>query len=430
MEETFKLSDLMNTISAVIDADFGGPYWITAELAAAHQKGKGYWVLELQESDESGQKLAQTQAMVWAHNVPRVVYRFQNATGQKLSAGMRVRIHVQASFHPQWGFRLTVDNIDTDWTLGEAQANNEKIRKKLKNEGVWGKNQSLVRPNDFFSIAIVSPDTSAGLEDFLREAEVLKAYGLLDYDVFIAPFEGPNSLKGIPAALNKAVASKKPYDAVCMVRGGGAAAGIAWLNQEEIVRAVCECPIPVLSGIGHERDSTLVDEVSNIVCGTPSKTIGLVGNVIIQNAQMASNSWVEFQREVEQRLLVAHQRLGEHLNTVSDITNNLLSRARSETEGLMREAIGLGPLATLSRGYALVKNQKGQLVKSVNDVSADTKVTISLSDGEIQAVVSTGQEKPNEKSAPSPSKNKTSTSKKSRKSVQTVNQTIAGDNNE
>lgn len=387
MEETYKLSDLMGAIAETIEADFGGSYWITAELAAAHSKGKGYWVLELQESDEKGNKLAQTQAMVWANNVPRVIYKFQNATGQKLSAGMRVRLHVSAGFHPQWGFRLTVDNIDTEWTQGEAQANNEKIRKKLKSDGVWDLNHTLPRPQDFFNIAIVSPDTSAGLEDFLREADLLKNAGLLEYDVYIAPFEGPNALKGIPQALKKVSAAQKPYDAVCVVRGGGAAAGIAWLNQEEIVRAVCECPFPVLSGIGHERDQTLVDEVANVVCGTPSKTIGLVATLIIQNAQNAGQNWLAFQREIDQRLLVAHQRLNEHFASVKDITTNLIEHARRDTENLMREAVGLGPLSTMERGYAVVQKSDGAVVKSTKDLAPKDLLRIRLTDGVVQAVV-------------------------------------------
>jgi len=387
MEETYRLSDLMGAISDTINQDFGGTYWITAELAAAHSKGKGYWVLELQESDENGNKLAQTQAMVWANNVPRVVYKFEKATGQKLAAGMRVRLHVSASFHPQWGFRLTVDNIDTQWTLGEAEANNEKIRQKLTAEGVWGANQNLVRPRDFFHIAIVSPDTSAGLEDFLREADMLQAAGLLQYDVFIAPFEGPNAARDIPKALQKVASANKPYDAVCVVRGGGAAAGIAWLNQEDIVRAVCNCPIPVLSGIGHERDQTLVDEVANIVCGTPSKTIGLVASMIIQNAQNAAQDWIAFQRELDQRLLIAHQRLSEHLVSVTDITANLIEHARRETENLMREAIGLGPLATMERGYAVVQKSNGKVVRSTTDMAANETVSIRVTDGVVHAVV-------------------------------------------
>lgn len=387
MEETYKLSDLMDAISQTISEEFGGPYWITAELAAAHNKSKGYWVLELQESNDRGQKLAQTQALVWATHVPRVVHKFERATGQKLSAGMRVRIRVQASFHAQWGFRLTVEDIDTAWTLGEAQANDDKIRKTLQDEGLWGKNKKLPTPTDFFRLAIVAPDTSAGLEDFLREAEMLKLAGLLDFDLFISPFEGVNAAKGIPAAFEKLVASNQPYDAVCVVRGGGAASGIAWLNQDSIVRAVCQCPFPVLSGIGHERDQTLVDEVANVMCGTPSKTIGYVATLIVQNAQSAAQSWASFQQGVDQRLGMAHQRLDEQLTMVADVSQAIVDRAKTVVDGWAREAVGLGPLSTLARGYAVVQDQNGKLVKSKNQTAEGDALTVRFADGSIGVVV-------------------------------------------
>lgn len=386
MEETYKLSDLMNAVSNTIEVEFGGPYWITAEIAAAHNKNKGYWVLELQESDAKGKKLAQTQAMVWSQHVPKVIYQFQNVTGQKLSSGMKVRIFVEASFHPQWGFRLTVSDIDTSFTLGEAKANNEKIKNNLISLGIWDLNKKLNTPKDFFNIAIISPDTSAGLEDFLREAELLKLYGLLNYDVYNAPFEGENAIRGIPQAINKINKSGKNYDAVCIVRGGGAASGIAWINQEAIIKSVCECIYPVISGIGHERDTTLVDEVANIVCGTPSKTIGYISSTIIQNAQATNQNWISFNKEIEQRLTLARKNLNDQLISVKDLSLNLISKAKIETASLFREAISISPSSTLERGYTLIQDKNGKVIKSINEIK-DNEIIINFKDGKKNALI-------------------------------------------
>ena len=385
-DNTYSLSELLQSISDTLSDVYEGAYWITAELAAVHAKGKGYWVLELQEANDKGQKLAQTQAFVWNNNAARVIYRFERETGQKLGSGMRVKIRVQVGFHPQWGFRLTVDDIDTAWSLGEAQANNQKIRDTLRQGGVWDLNRALPRPRDFCRVAIVSPDTSAGLEDFMREANVLSQFQLAHFDVINAPFEGPNAANGIAKAFQTIVQSKKPYDAVCVVRGGGAASGIAWLNQEAIVRAVATCPIPVLSGIGHERDQTLVDEVSNTVCGTPSKTIGLITSTIIGNAQDASNAWTAFQHEIEGRLRLAHQKLDEQAINIGHLAKSLIDRARLDTESLLREAVNLGPLATMQRGYALVRHDDA-LVKTAQDARQHEHLNIRFADGDVRVTV-------------------------------------------
>ena len=382
---TYTLFELLESISGTLADVYEGSFWITTELAAVHAKSKGYWVLELQESNERGQKLAQTQAFVWTNNASRVIYRFQKETGQKLAAGMQVKIRVQVGFLPQWGFRLTVDDIDSSFSLGQAQATIEKIRKDLQDQGVWEKNKMLPTPKDFFHIAIVAPDTSAGLEDFLREANVLQQSGLMQYEVFNAPFEGPNAASGITGVMQRIHQGDTVYDAVCVVRGGGAAAGIAWLNQQDIVRAICLCPYPVLSGIGHERDQTLVDEVANVACGTPSKTIQYITSSIINQAQAAQQHWVQFQHDVAQSLLLARQKVDEQHATVQHVVQTLLDRARTDIEHLLRQALHLGPQATLERGYTVVQDASGRPLTSAVQAQEQPSLTIRFQDGQVHA---------------------------------------------
>lgn len=387
---TYSLTELLQSIENVIGETYDGAYWITAEVASAHAKGKGYWVLDLQDVDERGQKQAQTQAMVWANNVPRVIYKFQRATGHALSQGMRVKVRVQVGFHPQWGFRLTVDDIDTSWTLGEAEANNKKIRDKLAQEGIWERNRQKPSPSDFYHVAVVAPDTSAGLEDFLREADALSQAGLCRFTVINAPFEGVNARTGIPRAFAQieAIHRQTPLDAVCVVRGGGAASGIAWLNDEAIVRAVALCSVPVLTGIGHERDQTLVDEVAHGVCGTPSKTVGHLVSVIVQNAQEAQKNWVEFNHAVHQRLQVNRQRISDQYQSVPLLLKHVLEKAHTHIESLWRESVSLGPQATLERGYALIQSPSGEVIKTKDQASSHAQVLIHFVDGTVPAHLS------------------------------------------
>lgn len=390
LEETYSLSDFLGAISGVIAETFEGKFWITAELSSAHAKSKGYWVLELQEVDDAGQKLAQTQALVWANAVPRVIYRFEKTTKQKLSQGMKVRLLVSASFHPQWGFRLTCDDIDPNWTLGEAEANNKRIQEKLEKEGVWSNQKKLILPKDFYHVGVVAPDTSAGLEDFLKEADVLSSFNLTSFVVEQAPFEGQNAKTGIPNAIEKLVSLYPHLDAICVVRGGGASSGIATLNDEQIVRSICLCPIPVISGIGHERDNTLVDDVANTKCGTPSKTIAFITQSIVQQAQQARQHMNEVEQIVQQRVSLMRQSLSEQYLSLEHTSVSLVKQARQEIGSLFQQSLQLGPKQTLARGYALVKDtQSNRLVKSKDQALHLKHLTIVFDDGEVDTTLST-----------------------------------------
>lgn len=384
LEETYSLSDFLLAISGVIAETFEGKFWITAELSAAHQKSKGYWVLELQDVDEFGQKLAQTQALVWANAVPRVIYRFEKATNQKLSQGMKVRLRVSAAFHPQWGFRLTCDDIDPNWTLGEAEQNNKRIQEKLEKEGVWGNQKRLFLPQDFYNVGIVAPDTSAGLEDFLKEADVLSSYNLTHFVVEQAPFEGPNAKTGIPNALAKLVKNHPHLDAICVVRGGGASSGIAFLNNEDIVRSVCMCPVPIISGIGHERDNTLVDDVSNTKCGTPSKTIAFVAQAVVQQAQLAQKNMQEIEHLAKESLSNMRESLREYYVSMEHASVSLIKTARTDINSLFQQSLQLGPTQTLQRGYVLVQDTGSKkLLKTKKLAQQSPRLTLVFQDGEL-----------------------------------------------
>jgi len=383
-DETYSLSDFLGAISGVISETFEGNFWITAELAAVHHKSKGYVVLELQEVSETGTKLASTQALVWANSIPRVVYKFEKATGQKLSPGLKVRIRVQPGFSPQWGFRLTADDIDTSWSLGEAETNNKKIRATLEAEGVFFLNQNLPAPKDFERVGIVAPDTSAGLEDFLKEAEKLSAVGVTEFVTLFAPFEGQNAVVHIPAALRK-LAAEKNLDAICVVRGGGAASGIAWLNHIDIVRAVCLCPVPVFSGIGHERDNTLVDDAAHTKCGTPSKTIALITDTVVQNAMLAKSHWEQASFLAQRNIAKAKSDVERVFSGVHQGAGSLIKEARMASQSLLREILALGPSSTLERGYTVVSSEQGKVLRTKKDAENQSSVIIRFVDGAVRA---------------------------------------------
>lgn len=379
------LASFLNGVKTSLQQTHEVPTWIQAELAFAQAK-QHFWSLGLQEMDDQGNKIAATEAVVWSSDLAQVVERFEAVTGQALAAGMKVLLQVQVQFSPQWGFRLACKNISPQWTLGEAAVQRQQLREQLIDEGLWDRNQSFPAPRDFTHVAVVAPHASAGLEDFLREAERLESLGLCRFTLFHAPFEGPNAPLLLPQAL--AEAGQVPgIDAVCLIRGGGAAAGIAWLDHEAIVRAAAKLPVPLLTGIGHERDTPLVEELASMAAGTPSKAIGLITARITQQAHQAQQAWATITRLATERVAQAHHRLARQHQDIAHHAGRLVQHARQAVDALAREALGLGPQATLNRGYALVTDAQGQLISQAPE-GANVPATLRFQDKAIPVLLS------------------------------------------
>ncbi len=377
------LAQFLQSVQSSLQQTHDVPSWVEAELAFVQGKQR-LWSLGLQETNAQGQKLAATEAVVWERDVPNVIHKFKEATGQELEAGLKVLLQVQVQFSPQWGFRLICRDIAPQWTLGEAAVHKYRVRQTLVDEGLWQRNQGLPEPMDFTHVAVVAPHASAGLEDFLRESQRLEQLGLCRFTVFHAPFEGTNAPIQLPQALQQA--SQLPgVDAVCLIRGGGAASGIAWLDQEAIVRAAAKCSVPLITGIGHERDTPLVEELAMLASGTPSKAIALIVARITQRAAQAQRAWLTIQQQAQERLAQAQQRLERQRHDAQHQTQRLIGQARQAVDALAREALGLGPQSTLQRGYALVTDTNGALLTHAPQ-APNTLARVRFQDGQVPVV--------------------------------------------
>lgn len=381
-----KLTQFLDGVAGTLRQFHGMPQWVECEVAFLQAKAKGYWMLGLQETNAQGQKQAAAEAVVWSNDVDRVLGLFERVTGEPLAEGMRVLLRVELTFSAQWGMRLVCKGIDPRWTMGEAAQAQAQLRQSLVKEGLWDRNHRLPVPADYTRLAVLSPDGSAGVEDFLRETGLLEKHGLCHVQVFHAPFEGDNATRAIPAAFDQ-ISQAGLFDAVCVVRGGGAASGIGWLNHEAIVRAAASCPFPLITGIGHERDKTLLDEIALLPQGTPSKAAAHVTQVIVERARAADRAWDSVVTQTAQRLESAGQRTDRILQEVSQGVLARLDRQASTVDALLRETIGLGPQSTLERGYALVHDGQA-LVASAQQARQHPQLTLRFADGSVDVTLS------------------------------------------
>ena len=278
-----RLSDLAKEISEVFRKNFSMErYWVSAEILGL-KINKGHCYLQLGEKDErSIQPKAEFKAMIWASNFNFIHTRFVAETGNELQENMEILCKVEVQFHERFGMSLIVHDVDAAYTLGKMAIERKKTVDKLKHEGVYYLNKKLSLPSVIQTIAVISSVDADGFKDFTTKLNENKFGVIFNTKLFPSLMQGDNAPRDIIAALNviKQHACFKFIDAVVIVRGGGQTSSLSCYNDYLMAYEVANFPLPVLTGIGHTADISVVDEVANLNLITPTA----VADFIIQHA--------------------------------------------------------------------------------------------------------------------------------------------------
>jgi len=312
------LSRLLTGVTQAVAEAFKTGVWTLVEVVDTRVRG-GHVYLEVSERDAQGAITAKATAVIWATQANRILPAFQTATGVQLGPGIKLLVRARPVFKAQYGFSLELDAIDAEYTLGDLEARKREIRERLQSEGLFELNRKLPRPWDYQHVLVIAPEGGAGLGDFQAEATRLEAHGVCRFVYAYSRFQGDGAASEIAAALSSALQQIELNhqwrpDAIVIIRGGGAVNDMAWLNDYVLVRVVCELDIPVLTGIGHERDSTVLDEVANIRFDTPSKVIAGIEQTVVQRAREA-REFFEFVTNRAQRVAERTRRATTHTYT-------------------------------------------------------------------------------------------------------------------
>lgn len=316
-QKGISLSQLMSQVQGALRQAFAGAVWVKAEVANLNER-RGHVYLELSETAESGQPIANCRAMIWQSQVNRLLERFAQETGSELQIGQKVLLLAEVNFHEKFGFSLVIQDLDPSFTLGEIEANINKIRQQLTQEKLYDLNKQLTLPEDYFRVAVIAPPNAAGLGDFRADADLLQSKQLCDFKYFYSAFQGDQVEAEMVAAFDafNGLHQMEPFDALIIIRGGGAKLDLNPLNLYSLAKQIALSPIPVLTGIGHERDSTILDEVAGQRFDTPSKVIAAIRQTIFSRAQKAQQHWTLI--ESASRLYVEQQKqsIQTHESTV------------------------------------------------------------------------------------------------------------------
>jgi exodeoxyribonuclease VII large subunit len=493
------LSSLLAGVAQAVSQAYRTGVWVLVEVVELRTNG-GHVYMGVSERDSGGSVLAKASAVIWQSTANTILPEFERATGAQLAPGIKLLVRARPVFKPLYGFTIEVDAIDPEYTLGDLEARKREIRERLQTEGVFTANKRLTAPWDLNAVLVVAPEGGAGLGDFQAEANRLEKFGVCRFVYAYSRFQGEGASREVCDALQSAVSNltrefgDQP-DAVVIIRGGGAVNDLAWLNDYDLARYICDLPIPVFTGIGHERDSTVLDEVAHTKFDTPSKVIAGIEQTIakrtaeakayfeqvttrsfraVQSAKAVAVSldaivrsesvrhiaagkqatqsligairldamkevrlaseqsrqelqfvktealsqiaqakqdvplyWGQISLGAKHALRATSVTVDTLLGSVFEQSRRDIERARTEadeglslvaasarlqvrdgatrSEALMREIAGQGPQKTLSRGFALVRDQAGQPLTRLAQTSRGSAIEIQFSDGKVSA---------------------------------------------
>lgn len=263
------LYELNELVRETIEISMPDEYWVEAELSDVNDRGHCYMEL-IQKSPSSKTPIAKARAVCWKARWQYVRSRFESVTGQPLHAGLKVLLKVKATFHEAFGFSYNISDIDPAFTLGDMARRRQEILRKLQEEGVLELQKELPIPLFAQRIAVISSETAAGYGDFCNQLHS-NEYGFAFYPtLFPAVMQGEQVEESVISALNKINDRFENYDVVVIIRGGGATADMSGFDTFSLAENVANFPLPIITGIGHERDECVLDRVSNTRVKTPT----------------------------------------------------------------------------------------------------------------------------------------------------------------
>ncbi|WP_151797358.1 exodeoxyribonuclease VII large subunit [Acinetobacter bereziniae] len=406
------LSEYLSTVQEVIRVAFEESVWVKAEIRNLSIKG-GHYYLELAEKDEDTDKvIASCKATIWKFSAAKMVLKFERESGIELSRDLNVLIKVKAVFSPQYGFSVNIEAIDSSYTLGDIARRYQQILERLTAEGLVHKNKSIPTPFDIQNVLVIAPENAAGLGDFKKDADALQKAGVCNFVYHSATFQGNTAALSIAESLSNALRqwakefSSAP-DLIVIIRGGGAVNDLAYLNDYDLAALLCKRSVPIWVGIGHEKDRTILDEVAHRSFDTPSKVIGGIRNLIVDQVQdvidslnkiklLSQHQISAYQSQNDQYMKViktlSHGQINETKKsldlikgTIQYLAQQQLKLASTQIDGLLRETLLQNPKNVMAKGYGIVRSN-GQAIRSIQQISNDS-IQVELQDGSIDAKV-------------------------------------------
>lgn len=409
-ERHFSLQQLNLLVRDAINSCLSGVYWLETEIAQINEN-RGHCYLEfIQKEQGYNTPVARAQAKCWRNTWGSIKPYFEHTTGQTLKAGMKVLVLVHPDFHEAFGFSWIVDDIDPRFTLGDMARRRQEIIKILKEEGVFDLNRELPLPLFTQRIAVISSSTAAGYGDFSRQLSE-NTYGFrFTTTLFEATMQGEGVENSIIAALNAINDDIESYDCVVIIRGGGATSDMSGFDSLALAENVANFPIPIITGIGHDRDECILDMVSHTRVKTPTAAAAFLIERLATVSDRIDSAAERIASYVQQRMTAEKNRLTRASERIPILFSLVKTKQDSKLERLnqamlhsirlkldkqgmaldmlSQRASSLDPALLLKRGYSITTLADGHALRSPSQVKPGDVITTRLASGSVTSIIS------------------------------------------
>lgn len=380
----YSLSELCAEIQEVVENDLQERYWVRAEIASLSTRGHCY--MELVEKAEDNMLAAKVRGTCWSNVYSLLSAYFVQETGQTLRAGMQVLVEVSVSYHPVYGLSLNIWNIDPTYTQGDLAKQRQATIRRLTEDGVMELQQSLVVPSLVRRVAVISAADAAGYGDFCDQL-MNNRYGYkYELSLFSAIMQGDHAPKSIIAALNQIASEEDKWDMVVIIRGGGATTDLGCFDDYELASHCAQFPLPILSGIGHTRDMSIVDMVVHQCVKTPTAAAEWLIERITEQVQIVAGWMVRLQRATQLAVTQEHSRLQNHLQRISYSAQRMVMQEQNQLQMWSKTIELHSPERIFKMGYSLT-TLNGKPVIKMDDVKEGDVLKTYVADGVIESVV-------------------------------------------
>lgn len=410
MMEALSLYDLNALVRHSLEQCLPDEYWVQAELSEVRiHPSTGHCYVEFVQKDPRGNNLvAKARGVIWSNVFRLLRPYFEESTGQAFTAGIKVLVQVTVSFHELYGYSLTVQDIDPTYTLGDMARRRREILRQLEEEGVLTLNKELPMPVLPQRIAVISSPTAAGYGDFCHQLEHNPRGYYFKVDLFAAAMQGDRVEESILSALDAINQRADQFDAVVIIRGGGATSDLSCFDTYLLAAACAQFPLPIITGIGHERDDTVLDSVAHMRVKTPTAAAEFLISRMDEAADHLTYLTTRLHEGVVNRLKQERTRLNQCRHRIPAASvrristaklalltvrkdlhrsvETMLSRHHHRLELLKQRLADASPDKLLARGYSLTLKD-GKAVKDASQLQAGDVLTTKVYKGEITSTV-------------------------------------------
>jgi len=357
-DQQLSLFELQRQVKGSLDTTFAMPVWVKAEISEMTVNRSGHCYLDLVET-ESGTDtvIARCRATIWSYTFRMLKPYFETTTGQTFTEGLKVLLQAKVEYHEVYGFSLNIRDIDPVYTLGDLARQRREIIRRLQEDGVFEMNKELELPLVPQRIAVISSPTAAGLQDFLDQLHSNVHQFVFYTKLFPAVMQGNEAPRSIMSALDLIYEYEDLFDAVVIIRGGGAQLDLACFDQYELAFHVAQFPLPVITGIGHDKDDTVIDLVAHTRMKTPTAVAEFLIGGALRFSQELKELEKHFTELVSNQLEDNKDRLNEAVDQLNDLVNQMIVAQQNR--------LNIARIQLANRTETFLKNQQNDLKQLV-----------------------------------------------------------------